>query len=139
MLVLTRKIQQQIQIGPNITITILQVKGQSVRVGIEAPRDVCVLRTELAEKLACEEQSGADQPVGEHMANRTQVEAEVGASSSLSPRTTGLLRCRAPRSVRTPLRQHLKRPGPASRGASCLAKPATKSSVATLLPALVAT
>ena len=31
MLVLTRKTQQQIQIGPNITITILQVKGQAVR------------------------------------------------------------------------------------------------------------
>ena len=51
MLVLTRKAKQQIQIGPDITITILQVKGQAVRVGIEAPRDVCVLRTELAEKL----------------------------------------------------------------------------------------
>ena len=54
MLVLTRKPKQQIQIGPNITITILQVKGQSVRVGIEAPKNVCVLRTELAEKMADE-------------------------------------------------------------------------------------
>ena len=38
MLVLTRKTQQQIQIGNNIVITILHVKGQAVRVGIEAPR-----------------------------------------------------------------------------------------------------
>ncbi len=43
MLVLTRKTKQQIQIGPNITITILQVKGQAVRVGIEAPREMNVL------------------------------------------------------------------------------------------------
>ena len=36
MLVLTRKTQQQIQIGPHITITILKVKGQTIRVGIDA-------------------------------------------------------------------------------------------------------
>ena len=46
MLVLTRKIQQQIQIGDNIRITILQVKGRSVRVGIEAPRDLRVSRVD---------------------------------------------------------------------------------------------
>jgi carbon storage regulator CsrA len=48
MLVLCRKTQQQIQIGENIVITILQIKGQTVRVGIEAPRDVHVLRSELS-------------------------------------------------------------------------------------------
>ncbi len=47
MLVLTRKAQQQIQIGNNIVITIVRVKGQSVRVGIEAPQDVRVIRGEL--------------------------------------------------------------------------------------------
>jgi carbon storage regulator len=48
MLVLTRKADQKIQIGPNITITILEVKGRYVRVGIEAPSDVRVLRSELS-------------------------------------------------------------------------------------------
>jgi carbon storage regulator CsrA len=47
MLVLTRKSREQIQIGENVVITILRVKGQSVRIGIEAPRDVRVLRSEL--------------------------------------------------------------------------------------------
>jgi carbon storage regulator CsrA len=47
MLVLTRKLQQQIKIGQQITVTILRVKGQTVRVGIEAPRDVRVVRGEL--------------------------------------------------------------------------------------------
>lgn len=47
MLVLTRKLQQQITVGENITITILRVSGKSVRVGIEAPRDVRVVRAEL--------------------------------------------------------------------------------------------
>ena len=50
MLVLTRKLQQQIQIGENITVTILQVKGHTVRVGIEAPRETRVLRAELPKK-----------------------------------------------------------------------------------------
>ena len=47
MLVLTRKLQEQIRIGQDIVITILQVRGRSVRVGIEAPRNVRVLRAEL--------------------------------------------------------------------------------------------
>jgi carbon storage regulator CsrA len=47
MLVLTRKLQQKIKIGEAITVTILRVKGQTVRVGIDAPRDVRVVRGEL--------------------------------------------------------------------------------------------
>lgn len=47
MLVLTRKLKQQIKIGDQITVTILRVKGQTVRLGIEAPRDVRVVRSEL--------------------------------------------------------------------------------------------
>ena len=48
MLVLTRKVHQQIQIGDQITITIVRIKGQSIRVGIDAPHDVRVLRGELS-------------------------------------------------------------------------------------------
>ena len=47
MLVLTRKQQEQIQIGDNIKITLIRVKGRTVRLGIEAPSGVRVLRTEL--------------------------------------------------------------------------------------------
>jgi carbon storage regulator CsrA len=47
MLVLSRKVQQKIQIGDKVTITIVRVKGQTVRVGIEAPKDVRVVRSEL--------------------------------------------------------------------------------------------
>ena len=50
MLVLTRKLQQQIKIGDGITVTILRVKGQTVRVGIEAPRDMRVVRGDLKPK-----------------------------------------------------------------------------------------
>lgn len=49
MLVLTRKLQDQIRIGDNITITILRVKGNTVRIGVDAPRNVRVMRGELPE------------------------------------------------------------------------------------------
>ena len=48
MLVLTRKYQEKIRIGQNITITVLRMKGKAVRLGIEAPSDVPVVRGELS-------------------------------------------------------------------------------------------
>ena len=48
MLVLTRKQQEKIRIGEHITITVLRMKGKAVRLGIEAPSEVSVLRGELA-------------------------------------------------------------------------------------------
>ncbi len=53
MLVLSRKLQQQICIGGQITITILKTRGKTVRIGIEAPRDVRVTRGELAPQAGC--------------------------------------------------------------------------------------
>jgi carbon storage regulator len=47
MLVLTRRKNQSIRIGDDITITVLEVKGDQIRLGITAPRDVQVFREEL--------------------------------------------------------------------------------------------
>ena len=47
MLVLTRKVEQRIHIGPNITLTIVRVRGQSVKIGIDAPLGMDILREEL--------------------------------------------------------------------------------------------
>ena len=47
MLVLTRKTDEQIVIGDDIKITLIRVRGNTVRLGIEAPRDVRILRGEL--------------------------------------------------------------------------------------------
>ena len=47
MLVLSRKMDQKIQIGRDITITILRVKKNSVKIGIEAPDDLPIARGEL--------------------------------------------------------------------------------------------
>ena len=55
MLVLTRKQNEKIRIGDSITITVLRMKGKAVRLGIEAPHDINVIRGELCFDL--EEQS----------------------------------------------------------------------------------
>lgn len=47
MLVLSRKPNQKIQIGNEITITVVKVRGNVIRLGIDAPRDVRVIRAEL--------------------------------------------------------------------------------------------
>ena len=47
MLVLSRKREERIQIGPNVTITVLRFKGRAVQIGIEAPAEMAILRGEL--------------------------------------------------------------------------------------------
>ena len=47
MLVLTRKSKQKIIVGKNIVVTILKVNGDQVSIGIEAPKDVQILREEV--------------------------------------------------------------------------------------------
>ncbi|HEY0249484.1 MAG TPA: carbon storage regulator CsrA [Gryllotalpicola sp.] len=54
MLVLTRKIGESVVIGENITVTVIDVKGDTVRVGIDAPREVSVKRSEILEQIAAE-------------------------------------------------------------------------------------
>ena len=53
MLVLSRKTNQKILIGDNITVTVLKVRGNTVRLGIEAPRDISVVRGELPRNNEC--------------------------------------------------------------------------------------
>ena len=48
MLVLSRKQNQEIVIGDGIKITVLKIKGNTIRLGIDAPRDVKVIRGELS-------------------------------------------------------------------------------------------
>lgn len=51
MLVLTRKVSEQIIIGDNITITVVSVHGDRVRLGIDAPKEVPVHRREVYEAI----------------------------------------------------------------------------------------
>ncbi|MGB0213282.1 carbon storage regulator CsrA [Algiphilus sp.] len=51
MLILTRRVGETLKIGDDVTITVLSIKGNQVRVGIEAPPDVTVHREEVVERL----------------------------------------------------------------------------------------
>ena len=51
MLVLSRKSTERIQIGDNVVVTVLEIRGNKARIGIDAPKEVHVLRTELKEVL----------------------------------------------------------------------------------------
>lgn len=52
MLVLSRKINETIKIGDDIEIRILEVKGDTVRIGIEAPKNIDILRGELIQSIS---------------------------------------------------------------------------------------
>lgn len=47
MLILSRKTDQQIKIGEDITLTIIEIKGDQVKIGVEAPKDIKVFRQEV--------------------------------------------------------------------------------------------
>ena len=47
MLVLSRRVDERIQIGDDITIVLVRIQGEQVRIGIEAPREVVIARSEL--------------------------------------------------------------------------------------------
>jgi carbon storage regulator len=51
LLVLTRKLGEKIQIGDNISIVIMEVKGKQVKLGIEAPANIKVHREEIYQKI----------------------------------------------------------------------------------------
>ncbi|RLB19831.1 MAG: carbon storage regulator [Deltaproteobacteria bacterium] len=63
MLVLTRKVNESITIGSNITVTVVDIRGGQVRLGIEAPRDTSVHRTEIYNAIV-EENIKAAQTIG---------------------------------------------------------------------------
>ena len=57
MLILTRRVGETVMIGDDVTITVLGVKGNQVRVGINAPKSVAVHREEIYERIKREQQA----------------------------------------------------------------------------------
>lgn len=112
MLVLTRKLQQQIKIGDAITVTILRVKGSTVRIGVEAPRDVRVIRGELPKSDGGQSEEQAPVPQSPLVLNLelTPEGIEVNAAPSAA---------NAP-AVELPKPAHLPRKNIRSRRASAL-------------------
>jgi carbon storage regulator len=56
MLILTRRVGETVMIGNEVTVTVLGVKGNQVRIGVNAPKDVAVHREEIYERIKREEE-----------------------------------------------------------------------------------
>src|ERR1700677_721520 len=62
MLVLTRRLNQSIKIGDNVEVTVIEVRGDQVRLGVSAPRDVAVHRMEVYMQIQCDLKSTESEP-----------------------------------------------------------------------------
>lgn len=79
MLILSRKIDEKIKIGDNITITLIDVHGDQVKIGVEAPKNVKVFRQEVFDAIQSENKAA----VVENKTNGEEKSA-IAAVSALS-------------------------------------------------------
>jgi carbon storage regulator len=85
MLVLTRKLMEKLFIGDDICVTVVRLEGGQVRLGIEAPREVAVVRAELVpERLASHLRSGRP-----HANERREFKAPPGVAHEIDSRRRG--------------------------------------------------
>lgn len=78
MLVLSRRVGESVVIGDDITVTVLEVRGDVVRIGIDAPRSVAVNRAELLAEVANTNQA-ASSPAEDAVANLAEALRKRGS------------------------------------------------------------
>jgi carbon storage regulator len=78
MLVLTRKPNQSIMIGDDIEVSVLSVVGEKVRIGIHAPHDIPVFRTEIYVEIQRDQDDQGDQADASSETVRAEVDDALG-------------------------------------------------------------
>jgi carbon storage regulator len=83
MLILTRRVGETVMIGNDVTVTVLGVKGNQVRVGVNAPRDVAVHREEIFERIKREGHDGGSATTATTSTTRTAPRGNGLATSAV--------------------------------------------------------
>jgi carbon storage regulator len=84
-LVLTRKIGEKILIGDNIEVTILDIRGDGIRIGIDAPRGITIQRDEVLRAVEAANQEASKQTAASEEQLFASLHAQTGDQETNSP------------------------------------------------------